>query len=151
MPLINSSRIISQKKFLVSCAAPLKRNADWLLEFLEKIENERGRGFLEDGTTVQFGWSILTIRREGDLLLVTEPNFAGNPFRETNPDLTWSLFVQGEQNTVLQALGLEIVPVSFQDKIIFSKGTIESSHIYLHRHEVEPGDSGRYIGEVDGP
>lgn len=149
--MILSSRRISDKKFLVSCADPFRHQAEWLLEMLEKIEQDRGRGFLEDGASIQVGWSMVTIRREGDALVVAEPNFSGNPFRETNTDLTCTLSVQAEQNSVLKALAVKGVPVRFQDKVIISKGSLEKPRIYLERQVPEKGDSGWYIGEVDQP
>ena len=121
------TRIISNKKFFVSCADQFRQQADWLLSLLEKIEKERGAGFLEDGSSIQIGWSFIKIRREGDKLIVAEPNFSGDPFQETNDDLTCTLKVQAEQNDVLSALGLEGTPVP------------------------KSGDSGWYIGEVEQP
>jgi len=122
-----------------------------LLSLLEKSEKERGAGFLEDGASIQIGWSFIKNRREGDKLIVVEPNFSGDPFQETNNDLTCTLKVKAEQNDVLSGLGLEGTPVSFQDKIILSKGCLEKPHIYLERQMPKSGDSGWYIGEVGQP
>src|SRR5262249_25141346 len=48
---------------------------------LEAVASLKGKG-LADGVTVQFGWSVLTLRRRGDELLVCEPDFDGDPFRD---------------------------------------------------------------------
>ena len=149
--MITTSRIISDKKYVVSCAVALKPQADWLLELLEKIEQTRGSGFLEDGATVQVGWSFVAIHRDGDTMKILEPNFSGDPFNELTENLTCTLSVQAEQNAVLAAFGLNGTPVGFQDKVILSKGCLEKRHIYLERKTPQKGDSGWYIGEVDQP
>jgi hypothetical protein len=149
--MITRSRIISGKRFTASCADALQPHAEWLLSLFERIEKERGSGFLEDGARIQVGWSLLSIRREGDALVIVEPDFSGNPFETSRADLTTTLSVQAQQNDVLTALGLPGTAVSFRDKIVFAKGCLDQPHIYLERQAPKPGDSGWFIGEVKKP
>jgi hypothetical protein len=148
---VTSSARISGKTFTVTCADAMSPQAEWLLGLLRKIETERGFGFLNDGVRLQIGWSILVVKRKGGEYLVCEPNYAGDPFHQIQDDLTCTLSVQSEQNTLLKRLGLEGAPLTFQDKVILAKGCLKEKRLYLERKSPSPGDSGWYIGPADEP
>lgn len=60
------------------------------------------------------------------------------------------MWVQLEQGILLNKLNLDGEMISFQDKIICTKGVLELDNIYIERNKQhEKGDSGWYIGPVD--
>lgn len=140
---------ISGKTFKISFSEGLVAQADWLLNLLRRTEEVRGIGFLKENVRLQVGWSILTIVRRGQEYVVCEPDFANNPFDATREDTTCSLSVQAEQNDLLNRLGIEGMPVSFQDKVVLSKDCLRQRSVYLERKTSANGDSGWYIGPKD--
>jgi hypothetical protein len=146
---MNHTAEISGKTFRVTCSDALAPQGKWLLNLLASIEAERGTGFLDDGVRVGVGWSILTIRKQGDVYDVCQPNYAGDPFHQTSEDLTLTLSIQAQQNLLLARLGVQGVPVSFQDKVVLARGILSAKRIYLERKPPTPGDSGWYIGPAD--
>lgn len=135
---------------LVAHAADaLAPQAEWLLKTLEGLLDGGKR--LTEGGRVQVGWSFLTLRLRDNELVVCEPDFDGDPFSGVREDVTLTLTVIGQQNEVLARVGAAGVASSFQDKIVLLKGCLEEPHIYLERnHSAPEGDSGWYIGPVDG-
>src|SRR5690349_14421590 len=77
------------------CADFLRPQAASLLEALAGLP-AAGKG-LADGVAVQFGWSVLRLRRRGGELAVCEPDFAGDPFANDSRDLTRTLGVIAQQ------------------------------------------------------
>src|SRR4051812_10254268 len=60
----------------VRCDDAYARQAESLLDVVARFRGE-GRG-LADGVTVQFGFSLLTLRQQGEQLLVCEPDYGGD-------------------------------------------------------------------------
>src|SRR5262249_23483535 len=119
---------------------------------LHAVASFRGRGKgLADGVTVQFGWSVLTLRQRGGELLVCEPDFGGDPFTEVREDVTCTLAVLVGQAAVINPPGVEPVEVRFDETVLLAKGCLAQRRVYLQRSAPRPGDSGWYVGPVDGP
>lgn len=147
--MISRSARINGRDVVVQCADSLHQQASFLLDLIKGIEKEKGPGFLKDGTRLQIGWSILTLRTRGSELLVCEPDFDGNPSQSTRDDVSSTLLVQAQQSDFLRGLGLGGTPVSFQDKVVLAKGCLDDPKIYLERKPPSQGDSGWFIGRVD--
>jgi len=147
--MIKRSARINGRDVSIQCADALGEQASFSLDLIKGIERDKGPGFLRDGTRLQVGWSILTLRSRESALIVCEPDFDGDPFKSTRDDVSCTLLVQAQQNDTLRGLGLSGVPVSFQDKIVLAKGCLGDAKIYLERKPPTQGDSGWFIGRVD--
>ncbi len=144
--MISIERNIGVKLFRVNSEEYLREQAEALLEIIGNIESSK----LKDKFKVQVGWSIFTIVEGSEGFNVVAPDYSRNPFSESTDDLTISLWIQLEQGTLLNKLKLEGEMISFQDKIVCTKGVLSLDNIYLERSkEHEKGDSGWYIGPVD--
>ncbi|MCE5170384.1 hypothetical protein LQV63_13795 [Paenibacillus profundus] len=147
--MIVRSKRIGTRTFHVTCKEELAVAADSLLQIFEELEQEEGH--LKDGANIQVGWTILHLSQRGEDVAVMAPAYDKNPFVDKTDDLTASLFVQLQQNYCLQRLQLEGEAACFQDKIIAAKGVMDTERVYLERTQNGgDGDSGWYIGPVDG-
>jgi hypothetical protein len=139
---------IRQHRVVVNCADYLESQAEWLLDLIKEMDGEAP---VEEGKRIQFGWSMLIFKRLGpDTLVVCEPDFLGDAFREVQDDVTFTLEVQARQNDLARQLKFDPVPALFKEKIVLAKGCLDIEHIYLERTpNPSAGDSGWYIGPVD--
>jgi hypothetical protein len=144
--MISIERNIGGKLFRVNSEEYLREQAEALLEIIGNIEPSK----LKDKFKVQVGWSIFTIVEGSEGFNIVAPDYSRNPFSESTDDLTISLWIQLEQGTLLNKLKLDGEMISFQDKIVCTKGVLSLDNIYLERSkEHEKDDSGWYIGPVD--
>lgn len=144
--MINITKYIDNKLFIVKIESYLSEQAKSLLQLISRIEVEK----LKNNSKIQIGWSIFTILEEYDGIHIVAPDYKKNPFKDMTEDLTIPLWVQLEQGQFLKKLNLYGEMISFQDKIIGEKGILELDNIYLERNkEHEKGDSGWYIGSVN--
>lgn len=124
------------------------RQADWLLGLIERIQHEGT--ILKNAAKIQVGWSVLTMREQGNEVVILGPDFDGNPMLDTTEDLSLTLSVQAQQNDVLNRLRLEGRAALFQDKIVTARGALERERVYIERSGDPPkGDSGWYLGLVE--
>jgi hypothetical protein len=133
----------------VHCEDSLGQQAKSLLAVLMPLGGQ-GKG-LADGVTVQFGWSVLTLRQDGSELVVCEPDFGGNPFTSVREDVSSTLTVLTQQTDVLNCLGLDGVPARFDEKVVLATGRLQEERVYLQRGTPAAGDSGWYVGSVASP
>ena len=102
------------------------------------------------GDCIEFGWTRFVLREEGGEIVVRAPDFERDPFRDTTDDLSLSLEIQTEQNSVLRRIGEVGHAARFWEKIVFARGALQESRIYLERAAGSPADdSGWYIGPVE--
>jgi len=133
---------------VANCSPKLEKQARRLLATIARFQHDPGG--IHPGTTVDFGWSTLTLVEENAKLIICEPDFSRNPFKDIRFDVTCTLAVQGWQNNLLNKLGVVGVPCRFRDKVVLAKGCIGVGRVYLERAKGVPrGDSGWYIGPVD--
>jgi len=117
---------------------------------MEDIANENGSEILKPGYKMQVGWSILQIGQSSDgELILLEPDYSDDPFKRTREDLTCTLSIQAEQNDFNIAVSASPFVTSFQDKIIYSKSSLDQKNIYLERKSPRLNDSGWFIGTND--
>jgi hypothetical protein len=124
------------------CAKELAPQADWLEGVLKDIAAERGDDFFAPGKTIQLGWSLLTLVDKDGVLEVHEPDFDGNPAKQTRNDLTVTLTVIAQQNDIINALGVEPVPVNFLDKIVCVEGVLDAEDVFFQRSAPKGDDTG---------
>jgi hypothetical protein len=145
---VKLQRKIGKHNVVVTCASDLVAQAEGLLD---KIEELNHRVPIRDGTTIEFGWSLLTLRDFGEELSVCEPYFRGDPFQDEMPVVEDTLRVLTQQIGLLNRLGVEGFASHFQQKIVIEKGIFACAHIFLERQITEdPDDSGWYIGNAEG-
>lgn len=116
----------------------LATQGDWLDGVVRGIAAERGADFFTPGRRIQLGWSILTLVEVKGELQLHEPDFSRDPFTDTRKDLSCTLVVIGEQNDVVNPLGVEPLPVTFQDKITVTLGSLDAEEISVQRKK--PGE-----------
>src|SRR5687768_11008470 len=88
-------RRIGKFNVVAVCAEDLEEQAIGLLTKLDEL-NEIGPA-IQDGTTIMFGWSLLTLRGSVDELLICEPDFDGNPFHDYLPQVEHTLRILIQQ------------------------------------------------------
>lgn len=144
--MIKVTKNINEKLFIVTVESYLKEQAEELLNVISKIEFSK----FKDKFTIQIGFTIFTLQKVDEGFIILSPDYSKNPLTNSTEDLTIALWIQLEQGTLLNKLNLTGELISFQDKIICSKGVLKLDNIYLERSgEYEKGDSGWYIGPVD--
>ncbi|WP_460271487.1 immunity protein Imm33 domain-containing protein, partial [Clostridium sp. CTA-19] len=144
--MMNIKKNIGGKLFKVTSEEYLSKQADAIIEVIGNIELNK----LKDNFKVQVGWSIFKVVEDSEGFNIIAPDYNRNPFTESTDDLTISLWVQLEQSILLNKLNLDGEMISFQDKVVCSKGVLKLDKIYLERSkEHEKYDSGWYIGPVD--
>lgn len=133
---------------VTNCADELSDQVKWLLETINRL-HEQGLP-LEDKKRIQFGWTLLTLKRRDSEIVVCEPDYSGIPLSDVVEDVTRTLWVQAQQVDVLRKLGIEGSPARFQDKVVLARGCLDEPGVFLQRQEIqEPGDSGWFIGRVE--
>jgi hypothetical protein len=134
----------------LACQDDMAHQGLWLLDLVAS-RAEVGPG-LADGTTVQVGWSVLTLAATaGGTLEVREPAFDSDPLAATRADVSTTLRVLAAQTELLRRVGSEGLAARFDDKVIVQKGCLAEPGIYAQRSQPSPGDSGWYVGLADGP
>ena len=144
---MKSTRRIDSVEVVASHDSELKEQAEGLLAKLAEL-HRRGPA-LRDGTTIDFGWSRLTLRTQDDKLVVHEPSFADDPFQRTVPDVSRTLHVLREQLALVTAVGVEPHVTRFDQKLTVLRGGLEQPRIYAERRATSnPEDSGWFIGDA---
>lgn len=138
---------IGDRTLVVQAADALAPQAEWLLGVLASALDGAGP---RDGTTVEIGWSLLTLKERGGELLVCEPDYAGDPFRDLSEDVSRTLAVLARQSDVLKRVGAQMTPARFDERVVVAEGALGARRIYLHRRErTTPDDTGWYVGHVE--
>jgi hypothetical protein len=131
------------------CGQDLEEQAIGLLKKLDEL-NEAGPS-IQDGTTIMFGWSLLTLRGGEDELVICEPDFEGDPLHDYRPQVEHTLRILTQQVALLKHTGSEGVEARYLDKVVIAKGCLGTERIYLERTATDAdADSGWFVGEVEG-
>jgi hypothetical protein len=142
-------RQIGKFNVVAVCSQDLEEQVRGLLTKLDEL-NEIGPA-IQDGSTVLFGWSLLTLRGGVDELVICEPNFDGDPFHDFLPQVEHTLRILIQQIALLKLIGAEGVEACYQDKVVIAKGCLGTERIYLERTSTDAdSDSGWFVGEVEG-
>lgn len=132
---------------VTNCADELSDQATWLLESIRALYGPSL--VVGHAIRIQFGWTLLTLKpRNGDVV-VCEPDYAADAFRDSVEDVTRTLWVQAQQCDLLRQLGLDAHVARFRDKVVIARSCLEERRVFLQRQRVEEaGDSGWFIGSV---
>jgi len=130
------------------CGEDLSAPAEALLSKLEQL-HEQGPT-LQPGTSVQFGWSRLVLEADDGELVACEPDFDGDPFHHSFPEVDRTLRVISEQAGVCQLVGAVGPDASFDQTMIVAKGHLAIPRIYLDRRAAEvEWFSGWFLGPFE--
>jgi hypothetical protein len=104
---------------------------------------------LRAGTTVGFGWSVLTLQGSADELVLCEPDFAGDPMRDLVPRVDDTLRVAAEQADLLNAMGVVAESPLYLDHVVILPGVLAVPEAYAERSQpYDARDSGWYVGSA---
>ncbi|EOL45083.1 immunity protein Imm33 domain-containing protein [Enterococcus caccae] len=138
---------LGSKEFIATVEKELEPQLLSLFYILKNMNEEE----LINGFSFQIGWSIYFLEEiNKDSFVILTSDTSKNPFEDKTKDLTLALWVQLEQDHFLRKLNLEGKSISFSDKIILQKNILTFDTMYMQRSsDVEPGDSGWYIGSIE--
>jgi hypothetical protein len=125
--------------------------ADQAAALLSKLEQLHQRGpALHPGSVVQFGWSRLVLEADDQDLVVCEPDFDGDPFHDTVPEVDRTLRVASGQAGICRLVRAVGPDVSFDQTMIVARKHVAAPKIYLDRRATELGGfSGWYLGPFE--
>ena len=132
-----------QRRAAPRCAPELALHAESLLQLLGELESCGPA--LADGARIPLGWAQLSVRAQGDDLVLCEPRFAGDPFVEVHEDITQTLAVLVEQAALAQRLGVALEPIAFDATVFVACDALAAHQIYAERRP-----EGWYIAAIDG-
>ncbi len=141
------TRGLAQHTLVTNCAPRLEAPARALLETLAARDAQGPP--LADGSTIDFGWSRLTLRADDDELVVHEPDFRADPTTQTLPFVDDTLQVILDQVQLCQRVGAEAQDVRWNQVLVLRPGALEQPRVYLERQpSPNPRFSGWYLGPV---
>jgi hypothetical protein len=135
---------LNRSHFLLNCSDELTEQGEWLCALVERIGQKQSS--LVDGAAFQVGWSVLKLVRTIEGLVLCEPDFDNDPFRNFRKDVSATLAVVSAQRDLVSKVGCSPVDIRFDDKVVMLKGCLESPGIYAERSDPKKGDSGWYLG-----
>jgi hypothetical protein len=117
---------------------------------VEVIQRAASAGLkLQDGTRIQMGWSVLTIKAQEGALRVYEPDFDRDPFEDLKPGVQTTLRVPAGQVLVLGMIEETGVDARFDQSVVVHQDALDQEHIFLRRDvSSAPQDSGWLIADV---
>ena len=131
-----------------NCEEDLRPQAESVLEKLAELD--RGGPRLQDGTQIRFGWSLFRLKAEGEILVVCEPDFVGNPLLNFIPSIDTTVRVLRDQSRLLTLAHVDGNASNFDDKIVLQRGCLDIQRVYLERRPAQQAhDSGWYIGPTE--
>jgi hypothetical protein len=133
---------------VANCAEEQHAQATSLLDKLAEL-NAKGPA-LKDGSVIRFGWSDLKLLQQENELIVSEPDFKKDPFREFLPQVTETLGVLSVQTQLLSKAKVDGIDSLYSSRVIMDKGCLGEREVYLERTEpADETDSGWFIGTTD--
>ncbi|MEM9461629.1 MAG: tetratricopeptide repeat protein [Myxococcota bacterium] len=126
----------------------LEQVAKHLLEYVAGLEG-KGPG-LGDGIRIGFMWSMITLREQGDVLVLCEPAFGRHPFSELSYDVSFTL----QTGVMIQLLhSITELPRSectFADGIALGPDAMFDESLSLHRlHETNEQHISGWVAGAD--
>jgi hypothetical protein len=140
-------RAVGEATLLAKSDARLTPQAEWLLRTIAKVLEATP---FREGMTIQIGWTRFSLRTQAGRIVVCEPAFHGNPFSQSNQDVTLSLAILGAHDEMIQALGVEPEPISFHHSVLISRGCLSERRLVMHRRTAVQGDVAGWTIGVEG-
>jgi hypothetical protein len=142
-------RQIGNEHLVLECDARFKSVGRTVLRSLTELA-WKGPA-LHAGSTIQFGWSVLTLRPENGHLRICEPDYFGDALHDYRPTLDTTFEVILEQVEVLTAETAEGLDARFDQYVAGWPGALMANDIFLHRRQREGEDNtGWFFGDLIG-
>ncbi len=109
----------------------LEAMAKELLDYCGNLE-DKGPG-LVDGVRIGFMWSMLTLREQGETLVLCEPAFGRHPFSELSYDVSFTLQTAVMIKLLHSITELQYSACTFADGIAVSPEAMGSESLSLYR------------------
>ncbi|MCP3102849.1 hypothetical protein LZ198_28625 [Myxococcus sp. K15C18031901] len=132
---------------VLMCEEDAEEQGEWVLEILGRLPP----GGLIPGRTLRFGWSSLRLDPRGDSLVVTEPDFDGDPRQDWRDDITTTLRVQGRMLETTQTVGVDPLFPRHSDTFVAVPGWEESPRVALARVRTPEGSDSGWLVLPPGP
>lgn len=146
--IIELKKEINGKTVVIKCEEFFKEQGIWLLNMFDQEHKEVN--IIRDGFKIQAGFTMYLFKEVDGEIKVLAPDYSKNPMKDTTDNLSLSLILQLQQNSILKKLKIDGEQIAFDDKIVMLKEAKNSDNIYLERaKEYTKGDSGWYIGVID--
>lgn len=143
-------RRIGSQVVRADCAGIYARAVQSVLSEFDKIACSGTS--LRSGTSMRFGWTLLSLRDDDGCLLITEPDFAIWPLQGWSPTIDTSLEVLTAQVQLLRGLNVDGEDACFDQYIVAAPGALWRPEIFLRRDSsVSAEDSGWVLGSVQDP
>ena len=125
------------------------RNSDLGESVLEKLRELDAAGpHLHAGSQIQFGWSILTLRPEGEGLRVCEPDYLGD-ILQLKPTVDVTLDILRQQVPLLRAVGEDGVDARYDQELAANPEAFATDDVFLKRDAPEfSEDTGWFLGKL---
>ena len=140
-------RAVGEATLLAKSDARLTTQAEWLLRTIAKVLEATP---FREGMTIQIGWTRFSLRTQAGRIVVCEPAFHGNPFAQSNQDVTLSLAILGAHDKMIQALGVEPEPISFRHSVLIARGCLSEPRLVMRRKSGADGDGSGWTISADG-
>ncbi|HEY4001258.1 MAG TPA: hypothetical protein VGO93_20470 [Candidatus Xenobia bacterium] len=128
---------------LAECSAVFEGQLVQFVEGLRNIEE------LQDGFRVQFGWSHVVLRQNGETYRVEEPDFNGDPYQGMRPDVTLTLLIAAWQAMVCRRVGAVGPDVTWEDDLVMAGDALGEDRVFMKREApTESTPSLWYLGAV---
>jgi hypothetical protein len=138
---------MGRHQILLDCDRHFEQAGRSVLLKLSELD-QRGPA-LGDGSKVQFGWSVLTLRLEQENLRIYEPDYFGDALHGLRPTLDTTLEVITEQAEVLRRERVEGLDARFDHYVLAWPGALAAREIFLSRRsDRQPDDTGWFIGDL---
>jgi hypothetical protein len=130
-PLTRVTRTIAGRQVTAVCAPSQEAMARDVLATLARLARSDAP---RDGMRVRFGWSVLTLRdAEDGGLIVCEPDFDGDPLRDTRPQLVTTLDVLAGQTAFARQVGVVPEDIGFEQFVVVGRGALAANALHLFR------------------
>lgn len=139
--------LTSTIRLIARCEQDLAAQARSLLERFAAFTDPAPH----EGMVVEFGWAPLQLLREGTNLVISEPDFSGNPFRDRRPSVDTTLRVLAGQVDLLRRHQMDGSSPHFDQKVIINSCDLGAGNLSLDRQVPDrPDDSGWSIQDSIG-
>lgn len=148
--LVAFERPLPGDRRLVALASPdLAPQAGSLLDLLATLDARGPR--LADGSTIRFGWSLLTLHQAGPspLLHVHEPDFFDDPEHRTVAHVDTTLRVLRDQAQLVHLCQAAPHDTAYHQAVVCERGALTEDECYFERRPpLSDRDSGWLAGSA---
>jgi hypothetical protein len=141
-------RSLGNTSLILECGEQFHKAGHSMLNKLAELDHQGPS--LNDGSRVQFGWTVLTLRSEMQYLRVCGPDYLGDALHALDCNLNLTLEVMTEQTGILRSKNVEGLDARFDDYVLAWSGALCATNLFIRRQGSERLDNtGWFIGDLD--